>query len=67
MYDELERIWKEAVVDPARYYHGISLKGLMEINRNLSHDTNFPAEVRNEYYPHASLENYRYMCYTCHI
>jgi hypothetical protein len=36
MYNELERIWKEAIVICARYYPNICLEGLRKTIRNES-------------------------------
>jgi hypothetical protein len=37
--DELERIWKEAVVAYSKYYPGICLQGLGKTTRNLGLDS----------------------------
>jgi hypothetical protein len=37
MTDELERIWKEAVVVSSRNYPGICLEGLKKTMKNLRH------------------------------
>jgi hypothetical protein len=39
MNDELERIWKEAVVAHLRYYPGICLMGLRKTMKTLSYDS----------------------------
>jgi hypothetical protein len=47
MSDELERIWKEAVVSLLRYYRGILLERLRKITKNLSQDSRCPGRNLN--------------------
>jgi hypothetical protein len=46
MDDELERIWKEAVVARSRYHSGICLVGLRKPTINFNHDSRCPAEIQ---------------------
>jgi hypothetical protein len=37
-YNEMERLWKEAVLPNLRHYYGICLEGLKQIMKNLNHN-----------------------------
>jgi hypothetical protein len=51
MIDELERIWKKAVMAYSRYYPGILLEGLRNTAENLSPDGWDPARDSNDIPP----------------
>jgi hypothetical protein len=51
MIDELERIWKQAVMVLLRYYHGISLEGLRKTTKALSQDSWWPSSDVNQTFP----------------
>jgi hypothetical protein len=49
MIDELERIWKEAVVTYSRYYRGTYLAGLRNTKKFLSRDSQDSNQAPTEY------------------
>jgi DNA-directed RNA polymerase subunit N (RpoN/RPB10) len=57
MNDELERIWKEAVILKSRYYHDIFMKDLRKTMKTSSM-ASIQAEIRTEHLPDTGLERY---------
>jgi hypothetical protein len=55
MNDELENIWKEAVVAESRYYPSICLGGLRKTTKILSQDIWFPARDSKREHPEYAL------------
>jgi hypothetical protein len=43
--DELERVWKEAIMAQSRYYPRICLEVMRETTKNLVQDAGVPAEI----------------------
>jgi hypothetical protein len=58
MTDELERIWREAVMAYSRYYPSICLEGLRETTKTSVRIPGVPAEIQIKPLPNASLEHY---------
>jgi hypothetical protein len=58
MNDEMEWIWKEAVMCYSRNYPGFCLEGLRETTDNLRIG-GVLAEIRPEHLPNISLDHYR--------
>jgi hypothetical protein len=56
MYNELERIWKEAFVAYLRLLY----RRLCGESGENHEETHVPAEIRTEHLPNTSLEIYRY-------
>jgi hypothetical protein len=56
MYDELERIWKEAVMA----YLMLLCRRLWGVSGKNHENTHVPAEIRTEHLPNKSLGIYRY-------
>jgi hypothetical protein len=61
MNNELEKIWKEAVVVYSGYYPSVCLEGLRTTTRESSgRRAGVPAEVKTEHLPNTNLEHYLY-------
>jgi hypothetical protein len=58
MNDEMERIWKEAIVAQSKYYPRIFLEGLKKTTKNTVRTAGVAAETRTEHLPNTSLEHY---------
>jgi hypothetical protein len=59
MDDELESIWKEAVLSLWRY-PGTHVGGIRKIKRNLNHDFRYRDRDMNSVLPDYELEHYHY-------
>jgi hypothetical protein len=59
MSNELESIWKEAVVTYSRYYTGLCLDGLRKPTIYLIQDGRCPDRDSNGHIAHISLQHHR--------
>jgi hypothetical protein len=60
MINELESIWKEAVVTYSRYYTGLCLDELRKPTINLIQDCRCPDRDSNRHIANMSLGHHRY-------
>jgi hypothetical protein len=58
MNDELERIWKEAIVTQSKYFRGICMEGLRKITDNVTENSGSPEKNSNLALPVTCLEHY---------
>jgi hypothetical protein len=61
MNNELERIWKEAVVDCFKELFGFCLEGLREITKYLSQDSRFSGQDLNTRPPAYDIYDMKYL------
>jgi hypothetical protein len=60
MNDEMEKIWKEAVMAQLRYYPSICLGRLKKTTLESVRITGTLAGIQTEHHPNTSLEGYHY-------
>jgi hypothetical protein len=60
MNDEMEKIWKEAVMAQLRYYPTICLGRLKKTAQESVRIAGALAEIQTEHHPNMSLEGYHY-------
>jgi hypothetical protein len=65
MNTEMERIWKEALMDLIDVLWCILLEGLKKITKTPIKIADVPEEIQTEHLPNTSLEPYR--CYSLFV